>query len=1092
MKFTIPVHIEETVLDDASGQKSFQVKPLFQGGSGRRGPILARVLARFSADLRKSLKLEAGEYDHKRLVEWSYCPEYEEDILDLQLSLKKASVKRKFLVIWYELSGSRYASIPEVDGAIFEFKKGDDLKKRCVDVLTEVFKKNEADDEPSEWATARMRSSHSWTTTIDISIDIPVAPDNKANQDLFSIFGSDEELSGDMELEHVGHCLTELYPDGLTRTSGRQREVVRLTNLLEHGGNRPVLIIGKALSGKTALINEVAWRLADERRRRGREGEKIWLLSPQRLISGMSYVGQWESRLMAILQESRKRRHILYFDDLPGLFFAGQTADSQVAVADILRNWMEKRDVRVLGEITPEAWRKMRERDRRFADLFDVVHLPPATDRETVSIIVDVQRELENRNQCQFEPEGLPLVIRLLKQYANETAFPGKAIRFMDQLALKNSGKSIGQAQVLDHFSSQTGMDPQILDMRVPLKRSIVEERLQSMIAGQEKAVQAMVDIVMMVKARLNDPSRPVTSMLFLGPTGVGKTESAKALARVLFQNDDRLIRFDMNEFLDPGSARRMIGTSFREEGLLTRKIRQQPFSVVLFDEIEKADPEIFDLLLAVLGEGRLTDAMGRTVSFANTVVIMTSNLGVKEAHSRVGYGTDDPSQIELSYLSAARQFFKPEFFNRLDHVIPFRSLTHDESLRVANIHLRQLGSRFGLQERKCFISYHPSAMSLLISKGFHPQYGGRALKRVIEKEIAGRLSVRLAVEPMDRPLFIAFNADVDKSTFSLDHKSLVFAGLSSPSRDLTENLDPAELVPAVSACLRRIRSAMSSRAPGDLALVNQNSPAQLDYLLVLEQFHKVSQMADDFADSIQEGRKPAVTPVNHPARGVKIDTEKRSSHHTARKSRDKDALNDLMDSIADQSSLIPGQHDVVSLLLESSLLNLMVDPSGPETCIIHLSCSNRLINEVAPFRNFLEKWKEAMASLFRMDEKPIPPLSAADHESMTIELALEGPACTAIAQSEEGFWMIERNSGEIGLAHIRIILPESTETQKDSSSQATVLRSINENHRSLDNRTGCLIQDEISALGVRQLILAPMHLPTEIHELTEGAFYGE
>lgn len=1088
MKFSIPVYVEELGGQQDGPLRSFHVKPLFHGGMGRRGPVLSRVMARFTSDLRRSLKTEAGEFDHRRLVTWTFAPDYEEEILELHLSIKKGSLRRKFLVVWYELEGERYAMIPEVEGAVFEYSRHDDLRKRCSEVLEEIHRRCEADEEPCFWADPAFTIANTWTTSVDINLEIPTSPRARSEQDLFSLFGMDEEMSGDMELESVGHCLTELYPDGLNRTFGRKREVVRVTNLLEHGGNRPVLIIGQSLSGKTALVHEVTWRIAEDRRRRSREQERIWHLSPQRLISGMSYVGQWESRLMAILKESSKRRHVLYFDDLPGLFQAGQTADSQLSVADVLRSWMEKREVRVLGEITPEAWRKLRERDRRFADLFDVVHLPPASDEETVAIIVSVQRELESRNRCEFHPQGLPLILRLLKQYSADTAFPGKAVRFMNQLALRNSGKSIGVSEVLEHFSSQTGMDMDILDMRIRLARKDVESRMKSMIAGQEKAVSAMVDIVMMVKSRLTDPSRPVATMLFLGPTGVGKTESAKALARVLFQNRDRLIRFDMNEFLDPGSAQRMIGTPFREEGLLTRKVRQQPFSVVLFDEIEKADPEIFDLLLAVLGEGRLTDAMGRTVSFANTVIIMTSNLGVKQAHSRAGYGSEAPEQVELAYLSAARQFFKPEFFNRLDHVIPFRSLSMEESERVARIHLQQLAGRFGLQERRCFLYYHPDAMALLTRLGFHPQYGGRALKRVIEKQIAGRLAILLAAEPLHQPLYISVSADGGE--FRIESKALDFAGRHFPALEVVQNRRIVrQLEEDAVAFLQHCRQRMAVLAPRDLQLANQSSRSQLDYLLILEQNHRVTEGFDAIRDIMEQGNRKPLAPVNSPTFASRSDSDRRWAAGSQRKLRDKGLLADMMEDISEGNTAVPADTQVVSWLVEASFLHLMLEDSRNDSCRLKISWNARQCDDLKPLAAFLNEWKNAMGSLYRTEEVVPAPETGSDSDRSdirSIEINLDGPGCRTIASFEAGFWMIERMSGERALVEVSVTQgpvadDSSVGDERPASSAGHVLRVLREDGTGEDFRSGMAITPEVSAMRVRQMILSPIQVPASL-----------
>lgn len=1067
--------MEESNEEPSNGLKTYAVRPLFQEGLERRGPVLARVLARFSSDLRKMLKKESTEYDQRGIMDWGCAPDYQEDIIELALDLKRKSLHRSFLVIWYDQGPSRLAYIPEAS-LTFEYRRGDSLRTRSIDALSEEFRRRSQLEHSIPWAAPSGTRIHSWTSTIEIHVDINVPPKERPDHDIFSILGMEEDMSGDMELENVGHCLTELYPDGLNRTFGRDREVIRLLNLIQFGSNRPVVIIGKTLSGKTALVHEVAWRLADIRRKGARESERLWLISPQRLISGMSYVGQWESRLMAILKESRKRRHILYFDDLPGLFSAGQTADSGLSVADVMRHSMERRDIRVVGEISPEAWRKLRERDRRFADLFEVVHLDPTNEEDTVSIVIGVQRELEFRNSCEFNPYAVPMIMRLLKQYASDAAFPGKAVRFMDQLALKNRGREIGVSEILEHFSSQTGLDLEMLDMRIALERSVVEQRLTGMIAGQEKAVQAMVDTVLMVKARLNDPSRPVASMLFLGPTGVGKTESAKALARVLFQNEDRLIRFDMNEFLDSGSAQRMVGTPFRDEGLLSRKVRQQPFSVILFDEIEKAAPEIFDLLLAVLGEGRLTDSMGRTVSFANTVVIMTSNLGVKQAHSRVGYGSDGAHEIELSYLSSARQFFKPEFFNRLDFVIPFRSLSIGESERVARIHLNQLSQRFGIQERRCLVSFQQGAMDLLIRRGFHPQYGGRALKRVIEKDLAGSLSRQLAIHPANEPLYLL--VDAEGEIFRIHSQPLAYASENLAVRKFVDQQKIRGIAGWGRWIVANCRDPLQALAPKDLLLTHQNSPEQVDYLMILEQSHKVVEGLNAMMEQIDQETTNDTRPVILPNISARAEKDYRSSGAAAHKIAQ--ARERFSQSIGDLSSPDKREmrdRDLEFWVMESSFLHHLLHSYVRQRCQLRVSWNFPSNESPANFHQFLQVWMSAMGSLVRFEKVPVEEsqseVKVGPNQGIHL-FSLDGPGSQMIAALECGYWMIERSTGEIGLVTL------SQDVDKPYGEiHGNVLRHIRDGLPGVDLRTGMDITATTAAIHVRQMILSQIPIPT-------------
>ena len=455
-------------------------------------------------------------------------------------------------------------------------------------------------------------------------------------------WGRQAVLEGQGELERVGRCLDRLYPDDLDRAIGRDREVAELARLLGAGDRRPVLVLGPRLVGKTALIHEHVFRTVAGRKNPYRARENVWLLAPQRLISGMSFVGQWEDRLLSILRAAEERRHVLYFDDLLGLFHAGQSRCSNLSMAQVLRPHLERRGVRILAELTPEAFRVLRERDRGLADLFHVLPLDPPAEPDNLRILVGALRHLEGRHRCRFGTDVLPVVLDLQRRYAREAEFPGKAVAYLKRLAVKYQDVDVKYPQVIDQFHAQTGLAVTFLDARKRLEREEIIESLRRDVVGQDAALEAAADVLGIAKARLNDPDRPLGSLLFLGPTGVGKTQCAKALARYLFGDPGRLLRFDLNEFGAPGSAVRLVGTFAEPEGLLTGAVRRRPFAVVLLDEVEKAHPEVFDVLLQVLGEGRLTDALGRTVDFGNTLIVLTSNLGVRQAESSLGFGRDD------------------------------------------------------------------------------------------------------------------------------------------------------------------------------------------------------------------------------------------------------------------------------------------------------------------------------------------------------------------------------------------------------------------------------------------------------------------
>ena len=330
------------------------------------------------------------------------------------------------------------------------------------------------------------------------------------------------------------------------------------------------------------------------------------------------------------------------------------------------------------------------------------------------------------------------------RRYARHLAFPGKAALFLPQASREApEGRNLPADRVAGvSFANRLVLS--FLDAHDKLERQQSMAALQNRIIGQRAALEAATDVIGIAKARLNDPDRPLGTLLFLGPTGVGKTECAKAIAAYLFGDADKLLRFDMNEFVEPGSAARLVGTFWQPEGLLTAAIRRQPFAVVLLDEIEKAHPEVFDLLLQVLGEGRLTDAHGRLADFTNAIVILTSNLGARQTMSGFGFRQDDRIDPALFKIEADG-FFRPEFFNRLDRIVPFTRLSREDVGKIATGLIQDLLQREGLARRKCLLQVDPEALARIVDQGFDPRFVARVLKRAIERHLTRAVSECIA-----------------------------------------------------------------------------------------------------------------------------------------------------------------------------------------------------------------------------------------------------------------------------------------------------------------------------------------------------------
>ncbi|HEY1859163.1 MAG TPA: AAA family ATPase, partial [Gemmataceae bacterium] len=724
----------------------YYARPLFFDNVEMRGEKLDRVLARLTQELSQYLNGLARQDRHDELAARTFSPGLGQQRLELTFSLRRRTARCRFLFVMFRQFGRRVVFTPSVPEVWFDLNRGEVLRDRAADVLTRHFRDLERDDANYNPEGLSLSGTAS-VTPLEIVLHPPAVARPPAVLKFLTL-GDDTPMEGATELRRVGRCLDWQYPDNLDRVALRTADAAELTRLLDSGENRPILLLGPSQVGKTALVHEYVFQQVRGRESAASDKRNTWLLAPARLISGMSYVGQWENRLLAILKFARKHGHLLYFDDVLGLFQAGQSSSGSLSVAAILKPYLERRQVRFLGEMTPEAYRILREQDRGFADLFHVLPVSEPSEEDTLRILIAVQRQLEASERCRFDRDVLPTVLDLQRRYGPGRAFPGKAATFLKQLAVKYRGKTVARKAALEEFHVRSGMSVTFLDKHVKLERKEILEALSRQVIGQDAALHAAADIISIAKARLNDPDRPLAAFLFLGPTGVGKTQCAKALAEYLFGSAERLVRFDLNEYGAAGAAARLVGTFSQPEGLLTSALRRQPFAVVLFDEVEKAHPEVFDVLLQVLGEGRLTDALGQTVDFSNALIVLTSNLGVRESESHFGLKKDEAAGDAL-FVRAAERFFRPEFFNRLDRVLPFRRLAREHIRAIANKLIYDVFHREGLVQRKCILAVEPAALERVVDHGYDPILGARALKRAIERQFTQPISQRLATLPL-------------------------------------------------------------------------------------------------------------------------------------------------------------------------------------------------------------------------------------------------------------------------------------------------------------------------------------------------------
>ncbi len=879
ISLTIPV-ISEKISRDGK-PAGYKVTPLFHGigRHGEGGPTSFneredRALNQLSQEIRKTLNGMAVEMNHSQFARWGFSPDAEMKHLKLEIPLRKQTIRGSFVMVVIPSMGRKIVVLPNIPSLSFDLERGETLEVRAIEILTAFFRKLEKDR--GEPINADDFTSEDFARLTHLEFDIRTRQRyQKGDANRFAMLGGSEEMSGTAELERVGRCLNRLFPNDLNRAILREKEVADLN---QHFSNdkaiaKPLALVGPGLVGKTAVIHEFLYRRLDRDEKPSKR--EVWLLSPQRLISGMSYVGQWEERAHAIFKEAAKRKHILLFTDLPGLFQAGKSRDSDLTVGHLLKAYLEEDSVQIMAEVTPEAWRKLREIDRGFAEFFRVLHVREPNENDTLRVMIRSLQSLEARTKVQFEPEVLPTVVQLQRRFVRTRAFPGKGVEMLQQLANQakahGPGTRVENSDVYRFFQNKTGVSDEFLSCQSAALPAVIQGHFESWIKGQPEATRAMTETVLTCAKQLNDPNRPMASLLFLGPTGVGKTECAKSLASYFFGTADRLLRFDMNEFVGGDAVGRLIGTWLRPQGLLTGGIRRQPYSVLLLDEIEKAHASVFDLLLQLLGDGRLTDAQGQTADFGNCIVVMTSNLGARAARHQLGFGggTRDESAV---YTEAAEKFFRPELFNRLDRIVPFHELTRDHIQSLVESLSRKALSRQGITGRRLSLTVDPGVHKKLADLGFNPEYGARALRRAIEHHLVEPIALKLADFPQNEPASVHLGVD--------DSGELAFlANQFEPAIRRCHRLKKVplsradDLLDALTDFVIRIDGELDSWFEKDDGTFDPMDPRRVSYYNLREELDFVRRLREAFAGFVEVERKLPAGQRSRAARFGKIAT---------------------------------------------------------------------------------------------------------------------------------------------------------------------------------------------------------------------------
>lgn len=582
-------------------------------------------------------------------------------------------------------------------------------------------------------------------------------------------------------LYDYGRNLNEMFLSSkIDPVATRDLEITRVINVLQKRTKNNPCLVGEPGVGKTAIIEGLASKIVDNKVPEELSNKIIFALDIPSIVAGCKYRGDFESRLKTIIEETIKAKNIILFIDEIHLIVGAGGEENSIDASNILKPYIGKGELKIIGATTLTEYKRKVEKDPALERRLQKIIVEEPSIDQAIEMLFSLKEKYENFHKIEISKEAIISAVKTSDRYVSDKKLPDKAVDLLDESCVLTKAKQekiVTEETVLEILSSWTKIPITKLTEDESNKLINLENLLHEEIIAQDEPIEKIASYIRRSRASLNDPKKPIGSFLFAGPSGVGKTYLCKILSKILFNDEDAVIRLDMSEYMEDHSVSKLIGSppgyvGFEDGGQLTDQVRNKPYSIVLFDEIEKASPQVFNILLQILDEGRLTDSKGRAVNFKNTIIVLTSNLGsdLSNILNKKSFGfcntkTECQSQkkeLKNNVMEAIKNNFRPEFINRIDEIIVFNPLTKEDIKKILDIIIKE----FKNKTKDFSVSFSEKAINYLIENGYNEEYGARPLKRFFQEKIENYFAIELISGSFDPGNSILIDIEEEKTIF--------------------------------------------------------------------------------------------------------------------------------------------------------------------------------------------------------------------------------------------------------------------------------------------------------------------------------------